>query len=71
MKRRLTPKSEWWCAKPNSYVSRVLHGSLLAPDLIEKILKGTQPMALTVEALRSPPTLVWDEQRCRFGAVEK
>ena len=58
-------------ALPNSYVSRVLHGSLLAPDLIEKILKGTQPITLTVEALRSPPPLAWDEQRHRFDVVGK
>jgi cystathionine beta-lyase family protein involved in aluminum resistance len=56
---------------PNSYVSRVLHGSLLAPDIIEQILKGSQPIAMTVEALRAPPPLAWEEQRRRFGTAGK
>ena len=56
---------------PDAYVSRVLNGSLLAPDIIEHILKGTQPVTLTVEALRTSPPIEWTEQRTRFGIAPK
>lgn len=56
---------------PDAYVSRVLNGSLLAPDIVERILKGTQPVTLTVEALRTSPPMEWIEQRTRFGIAPK
>jgi site-specific DNA recombinase len=49
------------------YVARVLRGSLLAPDLIERILSGRQPVTLTVRQLLDPPPIDWLEQPKHFG----
>jgi hypothetical protein len=38
-----------------------------APDLVEAILEGRQPLALTVERLRDPIPLDWAEQRKNFA----
>jgi hypothetical protein len=48
-------------------VSRILYGSLLAPDVIEKVLRGQQPVAFTVKSLKRLPPLDWDEQRRLYG----
>jgi hypothetical protein len=50
-----------------SYVARVLYGALLAPDIVERVLEGTQPVSFTVELLKASPPLEWIEQRRRFG----
>jgi DNA invertase Pin-like site-specific DNA recombinase len=55
----------------DTYVSRVLHAALLAPDIVERILNGTQPITLTVDALRTSPPLDWDDQRRLFGIASK
>jgi DNA invertase Pin-like site-specific DNA recombinase len=49
------------------YVARVLRGSLLAPDLMQRILDGRQPVGLTVRQLLDPPPMDWAEQRRYFG----
>ncbi len=48
-----------------SHVSRTISLAFLAPDIVEMILAGTQPLALTPERLkpRRPLPLQWDEQR--------
>ncbi len=51
-----------------SYVMRLLRLSFLAPDLIEAILNGRQPPALTLEPLRRPIPLEWTMQRKFFGS---
>ena len=50
-------------------ISRYLPLAFLAPDIVEKILKGTQPVDLTMEKLRclSPLPYRWDEQRAVLG----
>jgi hypothetical protein len=50
-------------------ISRHLPLAFLAPDIIEKILKGMQPADLTVEKLRrlGPLPYQWDEQRAILG----
>lgn len=45
-----------------SYVSRILSLTLLAPDIIQAILKGNEPSGLSLEKLKSFP-LEWEEQR--------
>ena len=50
------------------YVARLVKGSLLAPDLIKKILAGQQPVTMTVEKLGAGFPLDWAEQRRHFGA---
>jgi hypothetical protein len=46
---------------PKSYVGRVLRLTLLAPEIVEAILKGRQPVALDRLLLGFP--LEWREQR--------
>jgi len=48
------------------YVARVLRGSLLAPDLMQRIVDGRQPVGLTVRQLLDPPPMGWVEQRRHF-----
>lgn len=45
-----------------SYVSRILRLTLLAPDVIQAILCGEEPSGLSLEKLKSFP-LEWEEQR--------
>ena len=50
----------------NSYVARILRLTLLAPDLIEAILAGTEPDGLSLEKLYGMPA-EWGEQRRALG----
>jgi hypothetical protein len=54
----------------NSYVARMLRLTLLAPDLIEAILDGTEPDGLSLAKLVNLPPL-WREQRERLGLRPK
>jgi hypothetical protein len=49
------------------YVSRVISGSLLAPDVVEKIVQGRHPIRFTVKSLKLRPPVLWDEQRRKFA----
>jgi len=46
-----------------SYVSRLLRLTLLAPDLIEAILDGKQPPEMTLATLMRRLPVSWNEQR--------
>ncbi len=50
-------------------ISRFLPLAYLAPDIIKKIVEGTQPVGLTVQRLRNLPALPysWNEQRVLLG----
>ena len=50
-------------------ISRSLPLAFLAPDIVETILKGSQPVDMTVEKLRRLGSLPyrWDEQRAVLG----
>ena len=50
----------------DSYVSRILRLTLLAPDIVEAILDGRQPTALTLARLMKPIPAAWEEQRARL-----
>jgi hypothetical protein len=51
-----------------SYVSKILRLTLLAPDLVELILAGTQPNAIQIDALKRPFSPDWSRQRrCLLG----
>ena len=51
------------------YVAHVLHAAFLAPDIVETILDGQQPVDLTMEKLRRRPPVDWQEQRMRLGFI--
>jgi hypothetical protein len=52
-----------------SYVSRVLRLTLLAPDIVEVILDGRQPAEMTLAALMQPFAVGWDAQK--FGLISQ
>jgi hypothetical protein len=52
----------------DSYVSRVLRLTLLAPDIIEAILDGQQPEGLILPALMKPFPADWGKQRQAFNS---
>jgi hypothetical protein len=45
-----------------SYVTRVLRLTLLAPEIVEAILDGTQGSEVTLARVLEPLPLVWEEQ---------
>ncbi len=45
----------------NSYLARMLRLTLLAPDIVESILEGTEPDGLSLEKLYGMP-VGWEEQ---------
>ena len=50
----------------DSYVSRILRLTLLAPDIVDAILDRRQPPALTMARLMKPFPAAWEDQRARF-----
>lgn len=54
-----------------SYLSRTLRLSLLAPDIVEAILNGTQPVTLRLADLEGPFSIDWQEQRTALGFSAK
>jgi hypothetical protein len=49
------------------YVARILQLGFLAPDIIAAILAHRLPARITVDRLRGPVPLDWNEQRQLFG----
>jgi hypothetical protein len=52
------------------YLGRILQLTLLAPDLVEAMLDGRQPVAMSLPQLISAIDPDWSEQRRRFAAPE-
>ena len=50
-----------------SYMTRVLRLSLLAPDIVEAILEGSQGPEMTLAGLLEPFPIGWDEQTEQFA----
>lgn len=51
----------------NSYVSRMVNLTTLAPDIVAAILDDTMPNHITLFDLAVDPPALWDEQRKRTG----
>lgn len=53
----------------SSYVTRVVYLAFLAPDIVERILRGNHPSTLTADRLNriGPIPLAWEEQRALLG----
>ena len=47
----------------DSYVSRILRLTLIAPDIVEAILIGRQPSTLQLDNVLKPLPAVWELQR--------
>lgn len=54
----------------NSYVARLLRLTLLAPDITEAILEGSEPNGLSLEKLFRLP-LDWGRQRDALGLASR
>jgi hypothetical protein len=54
-----------------SFLSRTIRLSLLAPDIVEAILNGTQPATLKLSDLEGPFPIDWEQQRVAFGFSAK
>ena len=52
-----------------SYVGRIMRLALLAPDIVEAIVRGQEPSGLSLERLTKPLGVLWSEQRQRLGFV--
>ena len=50
-----------------AYVSRLLHLTLLAPDIVEALLDGKEPSGLSLARLNKAFPLEWEKQRCDLG----
>ena len=44
------------------YLARLLRLTLLAPKIVEAILDGEEPDGLSLETLRKPTSMIWEEQ---------
>jgi hypothetical protein len=51
------------------YVGSILRLTLLAPDIIEAILDGRQPLGLGLSSLLKPFSVDWDQQRTGWDVV--
>jgi hypothetical protein len=52
-----------------SYVARILRLTLLAPDIVESVIDGTEPDGLSLGKLYQLP-MAWDEQRTVLGGSQ-
>lgn len=50
-----------------SYMTRILRLTLLAPNIVEAILDGSQRPGVTLAPVLEPFPVEWDEQRRRFS----
>lgn len=55
----------------HSYMTRVLRLTLLAPDLVEAILDGTQGPGMTLPRLLEPFPSDWVAQRTHWSAAQQ
>jgi len=46
-----------------TYMARVLRLTLLAPDIVEAIMNGTQGQRVTLAYVLEPHSIIWSEQR--------
>ena len=54
-----------------SYVGRIMRLALLAPDIVEAIVRGEEASGLSLEGLTKVVPTLWDEQRERFGIAAR
>jgi hypothetical protein len=54
----------------DSYLSRILRLTLIAPDIIEAILAGRQASTLQLDDLLKPLPAAWDRQRSDLGTSQ-
>ena len=55
----------------HAYVSRLMHLTLIAPDIVEAIMNGNEPSGLSLARLLKSFPLLWEAQYRKFGFPEK
>jgi hypothetical protein len=55
----------------DSYQSRILRVTLIAPDIVEAILSGSQPSALQLDDLLKPLPAAWANQHFELFRSKK
>jgi len=50
-----------------TYVSRMLNLTLMAPDIVDSILNGTQPKNMLLKHIMTIPVLDWKKQKELLG----
>jgi hypothetical protein len=55
----------------DSYLSRILRLTLIAPDVIEAILSGGQPSTLQLDDLLRPLPEAWKQQRSELAIPQQ
>lgn len=53
-----------------SYLSRILRLTLIAPDIIEAILNGSQPSTLQLNDLLKPLPAAWSQQHAKLSCPQ-
>ncbi len=53
-----------------AFISRIIRLALLAPDIVEKILTGSQPADLTLKKMMKQLPVAWEEQRALLLPVQ-
>ena len=53
----------------SSHVTRVIYLAFLAPDIVQRIVRGEQPVDLTTDRLirMGPLPVAWEDQRVLLG----
>ena len=54
-----------------SYVGRVVRLALLAPDIVEAIVRAQEPSGVSLERLTKRSPVLWQEQRETFGFARR
>ena len=52
-----------------SYLGKILRFTLLAPDIVEAILEGKEPVGMSMTRLLGSIPALWEEQQQVFGFV--
>ncbi|MHB0999282.1 MAG: hypothetical protein ACYC27_08545 [Armatimonadota bacterium] len=53
----------------NTYMARLLRFTILAPDIIDAILDGSEPSGLSINKLINAIPADWENQRKKYGVL--
>lgn len=64
---QVAPASLVQAGLSKSYITRIMPLAFMAPDIVEAIYEGRQPLGLKVKALSANLPLAWADQRRALG----
>lgn len=58
--------------RSSSYVTRVIYLAFMAPDIVQRIVRGEQPVELTADRLirMGPLPDAWADRRAQLGMAD-